>query len=554
MTEQAPSPSEPPPAPAMPAAPRIARKRKGNLWLVWLIPLVALLIGLSIVWHEWSTRGPSITISFQSASGLEEGKTQIKFRDVVVGLVTDIRLSESGDFVLVDAQLDSDARGLASKGTEFWVVKPTIGLSGVSGLSTLLSGVYINADSKNPRGDGEIKHDFKGLEQAPPISSDRPGSRFSLRSPTLGSLGPGAPIYFLRIPVGVVTKYELDKEGKFVDIEVFVDAPYDKFVGGNTRFWDESGVYVNVGTDGLTVSTESLATILAGGLAFGNFGPKRDLPANHRFKLYEDKVAASSVPIGIAVPITMRFYQPTRGLETGAPVSFQGVNIGSINSTTLDFDVYKGKFFTQVDATLYPAQLGSVFAAMQGANRTAEEISESLARIVKRGLRAELKTANLLTGSLYISLSIIPDAPAPKEVVAKIPFEVPSVDSTGIEEMQKQIAKIISNIEKIPFEKLSNDLDKSLKELTALSQNLNTTLTPELVNTLNGLQSTMDQINGILASSNNLPGQIDKSLKEMDRAVRATRLLVDELRAKPNSIIFGEPTQSYSRESLGVDP
>ena len=538
----------------LPPAPRIARKRKGNLWLVWLIPLIALLIGLSIVWHEWSTRGPVITISFQSASGLEQGKTQIKFRDVVVGLVTDIRLSESGDFVLIDVQLDSDARGLASEGTEFWVVKPSIGLSGVSGLSTLLSGVYINADSKNPRANSPLKRDFTGLEQAPPISSDRPGSKYKLRSPSLGSLGPGAPVYFLRIPVGVVTKYELDKQGNFVDLEVFVDAPYDKFVGGNTRFWDESGIYVNVGADGLTVSTESLATIMAGGLAFGNFGPKSDLPANHRFKLYENKIAANSVPVGIAVPITMKFYQPTRGLETGAPVSFQGVNIGSITATTLDFDVYKSKFFTQVDATLYPAQLGKVFSNMQSVNRTVEEVNQSLLMIVKRGLRAELKTASLLTGSLYISLSMIPDAPAPKELVVKTPFEVPSVDSAGIEEMQKQIAKIISNIEKIPFEQISTDLEQSLTELASLSKSLNNTLTPELVTTLKGLQNTINEVNGFLASSDELPAQLDKSLKEMDRAVRATRLLVDELRAKPNSIIFGEPTQSYSRESLGVDP
>jgi paraquat-inducible protein B len=534
--------------------PRLVRKRKGNFWLVWLIPLVASIIGLSIVWHDWSNRGPTISISFAGASGLEAGKTQIKFKDVVVGIVTGIELSETGETVVVNAELNVTAKGLANEGTEFWVVKPTIGLSGVTGLSTLLSGVYINADTKSLKGDGRQKLAFKGLEQAPPISSDRPGTLFSLRSDTLGSLGPGAPVYFLRIPVGVVTKYELDGNGSFVDIDVFVDAPYDKYVGGNTRFWNESGVYVNVGADGLTVSTESLATIIAGGLAFGNFGPAITLPAGHRFKLYDDKVSAKAVPAGIAVPITMRFFQTTKGLEEGAPVTFQGVEIGSVNSANLDFDVYKGAFFTQVNATLYPTRLGSVFETMQRANQTAQQATESLALMVKRGLRAELKTASLITGSLYISMSVLRDAPPVQDVVATMPLELPTLVTPGIEEIEKEITAIVASINKIPFDQLSADLGSSLTELTQLTKTLNNTLSPELVDTLNGLQGTLTKIDGFLESSDALPGQLDTSLKEIDKAVKATRSLIDELSAQPNSIIFGEPAQSYSRETLGVTP
>lgn len=534
--------------------PRMVRKSKSRFWLVWLLPLVASLIGLSIVWHDWSNRGPTITIELDSASGLEAGKTQIKFRDVVVGTVTAIRLSDSGNEVILDAELNLDAKGLANEGTVFWVVRPTIGLSGVSGLSTLLSEAYINADTKSFRGTGPEKRHFEALASAPPIPSDRPGSRFNLRSDTLGSLGPGAPVYFLRIPVGVVTKYELDDNGTFVDIEVFVDAPYDKYVGGNTRFWDESGVYVNVGSDGLTVSTESLVSILAGGLAFGNFGPPLPLPADHRFNLYPDKTMASEVPIGLAVPITMRFYQPTKGLEVDAPVTFQGVEIGIVTAADLDFDIYKGAFFTQVKATLYPARLGSVFDTMQQANRTVQQATDSLAMMVKRGLRAELKTANLLTGGLYISMALNRDAPPVPDVVAEIPLQLPTITTEGFDEIQKQIASILKSIDDIPFDTLSADLSKSLTELTTLTESLNNTLSPELVQTLNGLQGTLTKIDGFLASSDALPGQIDNSLEEVDKAVRATRALIDELRAQPNSIIFGEPAATYSRETLGETP
>ena len=533
--------------------PRVARKQKRNLWLVWLIPAVAALIGLSIAWHDWSNRGPSVTIQFQSANGLEAGKTKIKFRDVLVGTVTNIRLSKTGDFVLVDADLDKDAEGLANEGTQFWVVRPTIGISGVSGLATLFSGVYINVDSKELQSGKAKKFDFKGLEKPPPIASDRPGSKFKLRSDTLGSLGPGSPIYFLRIPVGVVTDYKLDESGQFVDLDIFIDAPYDKYVAGNTRFWDESGVYVNVGADGLTVSTESLVSILAGGLAFTGFGPTLPLDEDHRFKLYENKVAASAVPIGVALPISMNFYQQTRGLEAQAPVSFQGINIGNITSTELDFDIYQGKFFTRVQATLYPARLGPVFRTMEQINQTPEQVAQSLSRFIKRGLRAELKTANLLTGSLYISMSLKQDAPSVQEVSTDLPLVIPTVKSAGIDDIQAQIATIVANIEKIPFEQLANDLSASLNELTAFTKNLDRSVTPALAATLDELQTTLVDVNVLLESSTALPSQIDSSLKEMDRAIRATRSLVEELRDKPNSIIFGEPAQPYSRETLGSE-
>jgi paraquat-inducible protein B len=534
--------------------PRVARKQKRNLWLVWLIPAVAALIGLSIAYNDWSKKGPSITIQFQSASGLEAGKTQIKFRDVLVGTVTDIRLNESGDFVLVDAGLDKDAEGLANEGTQFWVVRPTIGISGVSGLATLFSGVYINVDSKELQSSKANKFDFKGLEQPPPIASDRPGSTFGLRSDTLGSLGPGSPIYFLRIPVGVVTDYKLDDSGKFVDLDVFIDAPYDKYVAGNTRFWDESGIYVNVGADGLTVSTESLVSILAGGLAFSSFGPTLPIAADHRFELFENKVAAAAVPFGVALPISMKFYQPTRGLEAAAPVSFQGINIGTITSTELDFDIYKGQFFTHVEATLYPVRLGPLFRTMEQINQTPEQVAQSLSAFVKRGLRAELKTANLLTGSLYVSMSVKKDAPRVEKVSTDLPFEIPTLQSAGLDDIQDQIATIVANIEKIPFEQLANDLSASLNELTAFTKNLDSTVTPALSATLDQLQTTLTDVNVLLESSTALPSQIDNSLKEMDRAVRATRSLVNELRDKPNSIIFGDSAQPYSRETLGSTP
>lgn len=536
--------------PELPAPRVIHRKRRSQGW-VWLIPIIAVLIGLSLIWHEISNRGPKITISFRSASGLEEGKTQIRYRDVVVGTVIDIRLSDDRDEVLVDAQLDKDAEGLANEGTSFWVVRPSIGLEGVSGLATLFSGSYIEADTERPFESHVNKVRFVGLETPPPIKSDRPGRMFRLRADSLGSLNAGSPIYFLRIPVGIVTSYELDEAGKYVDISVFIDAPYDKFVKGNTRFWNESGIYVKVSADGLTVRTESLASIIAGGLAFASFGSELAIEDDHLFKLYASRDEASQVPTGVAVPVVMKFERSARGLEVGAPIDFQGIHIGVVDSVELEFDRQLGRLHTHVTGTLYPARLGPAFTRFADQSRDLQEVARNMVRFVDQGLRAQMRTASILSGSSYISLGYQKSDLKGQVVQATLPFNIPTVPSESLEDLQKQIGSIISHLEKIPFESIGKNLDESLKEITQMARNVDQNVTPELTAALQGLKATMADLEKILSSSENLPGQVERSLQEMDRAVRSTRALIDELRAKPNAIIFGETRQPYSRETLG---
>lgn len=532
-------------------APRVIRKRRRSQGWVWLIPIAAAFIGLSIIWHQMSNRGPTITITFQSAAGLEEGKTQIRYRDVVVGLVDDIRLSENRDQVLVRALLDKEAAGLANEGTVFWVVRPSIGLEGVSGLATLFSGSYIEADTDSAFLDDPNKYSFVGLEKPPPIKSDRPGTSFRLRADSLGSLGPGTPIYFLRIPVGIVTGYELDEAGKFIDINVFIDAPYDKYVNGSTRFWNESGIYFNVNADGLTVRTESLVSIISGGLAFANFGPSKTLGEKEVFKLYADRNQAEQVPTGVAVPIAMYFEQSTRGLDVGAPIEFQGLKLGMIESVELRFNRGQMRLYTRVLGTLYPSRLGPVFARMAEQSGTVQEITTNMMDFVKQGLRAQLKTSSILSGSAYIELGYHDDPLDGRVPKPELPFVIPTVPSESLQDLQKQITSIVNQLEKIPYESIGKNLDESLKEITQMVRNMDNSVTPELNRSLVALRKTLNELDSLLAASGTIPGQVDASLKEMDRAVRSTRALIDELRAKPNSIIFGTPGRDYSRETLG---
>ena len=536
-----------------PGLPRVSQRPKRNLGWVWLIPLVAALVGLSILYHSWSKQGPRIFITFQSATGLEAGKTQLRYRDVVIGLVKEIRLTEMRDKVVVEAELNKDAAGMANEATQFWVVKPRIGISGVSGLSTLMSGAYIETDTKHGAlGKATQKH-FNGLEEPPPITSDRPGTRFALRSDDLGSLSVGAPIYMRRLQVGMISSYKLEPEGKFIEIEVFIDAPYDRYVDGSTRFWNESGVDVTLSPDGMQINTQSLVSLIAGGVSFGSFGKPRDIAEVDRvFKLYENRRAAEIEPQGVAVPIYMRFEQTTRGLKAGAGVDFHGVDIGIVNTVALDFDITTGKFFTSVNATLYPERLGMVYREMNMSRRSVEQLTDSLALMTKRGLRAQLRTANILTGQLYIVLEDFPNAPKIDPPKAEVPFKMPTVASDDLDKLQQQVASIVNKLDKIPFESIGTEVNEMIKQVKVLSATLDKSVVPKLASTLTQVELAVKNLNGLIAPGSPMTASAEAMLEDLRRSLRSLRGLTDSLQTQPDSLITGRNPKPYSRETLGA--
>jgi len=233
--------------------------------LVWVVPLIAALIGVALVVKSITERGPVITISFNNAEGLEPGKTQVKYKDVVVGSVKAITLSKDHSHVEAAVQLSKQADDFAVKDTRFWVVRPRIGASGVSGIGTLLSGAYIGVDAGRSK---DAQNAFVGLEAPPPVTGDQKGRRFTLHGESLGSIDIGSPIFYRRMQVGQVYGLSLDKDGKGVTMQVFVAAPYDQYVGTNSRWWHASGVNVRLDSNGFVVNTQSVTSILIGGLSF----------------------------------------------------------------------------------------------------------------------------------------------------------------------------------------------------------------------------------------------------------------------------------------------
>ncbi len=278
----------------------VVPKKRQRISIVWLVPIIAAVVAIGIAVQRIMSEGPTITIVFKGAEGVEAGKTFIKYKDVNIGQVTAVKLSQDHSKVEVTAKIDKSAAALMVEDAKFWVVEPRVTLSGVSGLGTLLSGNFIGFEVG--KSDKEQRR-FTGLEVPPIITSGQPGRQFVLKGDDLGSLGIGSPIYYRRIQAGQVIAYDLGSDGKQVDIKIFVNSPYDRYVNSGTRFWNASGIDVSVGAGGLDVRTQSLVAVLAGGLAFDTppIAVKAEpVAANTVFTLYADQTTAMKQPDTIA--------------------------------------------------------------------------------------------------------------------------------------------------------------------------------------------------------------------------------------------------------------
>lgn len=535
-----------------PASPGQAevRTRRWNLSLVWIVPIVALLVGASLVVRNWMQQGPVISISFATGQGLEAHKTQVKYRSVVIGEVASVELARDRKGVVTKVQLSKDAESFASRGAQFWVVRPRIGAGGVSGVDTLLSGAFIGADAGES---SAPQKNFTGLESPPPITYGEKGKRFMLTADDLGSLDIGSSIYYRRIPVGQVVSYALRQDGKGVDIGVFVNAPYDAFVTQDSRFWNASGVDVSVDANGLKVNTESLSSLLVGGLAFGNppFAASAEPAADQqRFRLFADRDSALAPPSGIAQHLRFRFDQSMRGLSVGAPVEFMGVAFGKVTSVQLDYDEAKQSFPVMVEAVVYPARLGPVHQKMLKAfGQTAgEEAARRLiGTFVEHGLRAQARSGNLITGQMYVSLDFYPEAKKVAFDAAAQPIAIPTVPGS-LDKLQEQLQEVVERIRKLPLERIAGNLDGSLRELQGSLKQFNQQTLPGVRGTLDEVRKTLQTANAALAEDSPQREKLGDTLEELERMSRSLRDLSDYLGRHPESLIRGRPKAANAND------
>lgn len=534
-----------------PLAPLIRPGRSLRWSWVWLVPLLALLVGLSLLASVWVRTGPVITISFPSGYGLEAGQTKLRYRDVAVGMVKDIRVADDRQRVLVDVQLNREgAQYLTREGAKFWVVRPQVSVAGVTGLDTLLSGVYLGVDAPTTPPEGEPVYYFKGLENPPEILSGQVGSRYLLHTGSVGSLSVGSRVYYRRIEVGRIVSIVMAPDGRSVDLQIFVRAPYDRYVTRNTRFWSDSGLDMSISPDGVQVHTSGLSAIINGGVAFAQAdesstydGPIDTTPvaAGSSFTLFATRDAALADPDGPPVPIELRFDQSVRGLRVGAGVDFRGLTIGKVVDIDLEFDEQRKRFFARVRARIFPMRFSEAYRELV-VSREGKMGNALLKPLVERGLRAQLRTASLLTGQQYVALDFFPEDERGKSVQLggsdAMGYLIPTVPG-DFDRLQRQVGNIVTKLDKVPIDGISNDLQVSLKALNQLLTHMDTRLTPQASQVLVSARRSLDQLGAVLGPDAPLVGSLQSTLRELDQAVQALRLLADSLQAHPETLLRG---------------
>jgi len=510
------------PLPPVPAS-RAVGRRQTRLSLVWIVPIVAAIAGAWVAVTRILAEGPKITIVFKSAEGLEAGKTKIHYNGVDVGTVTTIVLSDDHQSVVITAQMAPKTQSFLLDDTQFWVVRPRISGATVTGLGTLISGAYIGMEIGKSH---SSKRDFVGLENPPVVTGETPGRFFLVKTPDLGSLDTGTPLYFRRLNVGQVASYELEPDGKTFRVRVFVHAPYDQYVTPNTRFWQASGIDVSLTANGLSLQTQSLLSILIGGIAFETpaEGPVlAAAEADTEFTLFPNRAEAFKLPARNPQSYLLVFKGSVRGLTVGAPVEFKGITIGEVTDVHAQFDAKTYEFSVPVMMRIDPLSFHMRVVDANPADLIAQH-QKVVETLVSRGLRAQLKSGSILTGALYVSLDFVPGATPVSMDWSHSPVEFPTVPGE-VEAIEANIASIIKKIDQVPFKGIGEDLRKAIGEFDQ---------------TLVSARGTLDNADKLIEPNSPLGQELSSSLQEVTRAARGLRVLADYLERHPEALLRGK--------------
>jgi len=503
---------------------RTVPRHVGRNWAIWLVPVIAALAGAWVAVTRILNEGPTITIVFDSAEGLEAGKTKIHYNGVEVGTLATIRLSDDHRNVLTTAQMAPKTEDFLVDDTQFWVVKARISGANVSGLGTLISGSYIGmeiGESKKPR------RDFTALEDPPVVSGDDPGRFFLLKAPGLGSLDQGTPIYFRQLQVGEVASYALDEDGHALTIKIFVKAPYDRYVNPDTRFWNASGVDVSLGASGLEVRTQSLLSILIGGVAFETPPSEPVLPPaaeNTGYTLFDSRSEAFKLPPRDPQPYLLVFDDSVRGLAVGAPVEFRGIPIGEVVAIEAQLDAKTFKFSAQVTIDLDAQRLGVHLENLPPDADLAALRHELLDELVAGGVRAQLRSGNILTGAQYVAFDIFPGAEPASIDWSQSPVRLPTIPG-DLEALEARITGIVKKLDELPLKEIVQDVRKTIVELDK---------------TLAAARTTLDSADKLIQPDSLLGAELGSTLDEVKRAARGLRVLADYLERHPEALIRGK--------------
>jgi paraquat-inducible protein B len=545
-------------------------RRSRRLSAIWLLPIVALAIGAWLAWDTLSKEGPTITITFETAEGLQAGQSLLKFRDISLGTVKSLALSDDHTHVLVTVATTRQADPLLTADAQFWVVKPRLFAGNVSGLSTLISGSYIGMLP----GDASAahKHEFAGREDPPVLASNVPGRTFLLKATRLGSVTLGSPIFFRDLQVGEVLGWDIGDMAESATIHAFVRAPFDKYVNDQSRFWDVSGFSVKLGGNGVEVQLESLRALLLGGVAFDmqpGAAQAAESIEDHVFPMFANKEAAQSASYSRKILLLSYFPGSVGGLAPGADVTLRGLKVGQVTDVRLGYDPVKEAITAPVHFEVQPERIVGI------GRQVAKDVPAAVDQLVERGMRATLESANLLTGQMRVALDFLPDAP-PEQVTKTEDgtLVIPTSDSGSFSGLQASATELLRKVNTIPFDTLGRNLNKTAEGLNGLVndpqakqvltslnstlasvhdvvQNLDANLGPamkRLPDLSAGLQKTMSDANKLVLSLQSGYGDntqfnrdLERLLIQLNDATRSIRSLADLLSRHPEALIKGRP-------------
>ena len=534
---------------------------KSRISYIWIIPIVAVLIAMWLAYKSFDEKGPLVTIVFEHAEGIQAGKTKIRYKDVEVGVVKQVSLTTNLDQVVITAQFVKGAERYLTKKTRFWIVKAHVKAGEVSGLDTLFTGVYIGID---PVVNDQRADYFVGLDKPPIVGSDEQGKHYTLRAQSLGSLDTGSAVYFRQIEVGRVASYALSKDRQYVDIEIFVQSPFDDLITSSTRFWDISGVDVRLDGQGLQVNTGSLMSVIAGGIAFDTpISLEKAVPAEEHtlFEFYENRNAAQVKRFSNKSYYVLYFNESVRGLSPGALVEFRGMEIGRVVDVRIEFDADRLDVRIPVLIEIEPERFNIVSHGNANAV-TLMDTDDVVDALVAKGLRAQLTMGNLLMGQLVVELNFHDDVP-PAKVEMNGQYAVLPTVPNQLEEITTGLAKFIEKVNDLPLEAIGRDIrqavagintlvndpelakisgvaNETLASIEQLTKNLQVESVPALNEALFKAGDTLNSVQALIGPDAPVGRELSRLIVELAEAARAVRLVADYIERNPEAVLYGK--------------
>ena len=526
-----------------------ARVRRSKLSLVWLIPLVAIGIAAYLGVQTVRSEGPLITITFNSGDGLVAGTTRVRHKAVDLGQVETVRLSGDLNNVTVTVRMTREAAPYLTDQARFWVVRPRLSSGSLSGIETLFSGGYIEMDPGGREGAAQTR--FTGLEHPPGVRSGEPGKTYQIKAERIGPLGAGAPVVWRDITVGEVLGYDIGDGMGPVTVTVFVRSPYDGFVRKSTHFWNASGLSINVGGDGIHVELASLQALVSGGVAFDTpkEGDQTVLPAGSEFRLYRNYAEAQEAGYTDRQAFVSYFESSVRGLTRGSPVEFFGIQIGIVTDVMLEFDPALSRVRVRVRYEIQPERIGDAGVA----SRT--DPVQAARALVAKGMRAQMQSGSLITGSQVLALNIVPGI-APETLGKEGEMYVIPSTGGGFDNILASVSSIAAKLERLPLDEIVTNLNGTLRStsgamssLQELAHKADQGLSPvlsKLPAVVTALQDAVIKAGRTLGSLDSSYGRDSQFNRELERAMvqvgdtaRSIRLLADFLDRHPEALVRG---------------